>query len=72
MSGPFSPVSPTGTPSWTVQSSPDGGFMPVSILGAPSDEVGYGQGGYGEDGYDAPSNPGFAASTPNWTTGSSR
>ncbi len=72
MSGPFSRVTGSGLPSWSILVAPDGNFTQVNVLGSGYQEVGYGEGGYGEGGYDAPSISAQDAATPNWTIGSAR
>jgi hypothetical protein len=67
MSGPFSPVTNSGTPQWSAVESVDGNFSSIIVGGGTSiSEVGYGQGGYGEDGFDAPAVNLPAAATPDW------
>jgi hypothetical protein len=68
MSGPFSPITSNGQPVWTTPSVPNGNFVPVTVLGLGTPEVGYGQDGYGVGGYDAPGTTVQAAAAPIWTT----
>lgn len=67
MSGPFTPVTNQGTPLWGIIVPANGNFAPITVLGVATFEVGYGDGGFGDDGYDTPGTPLQAAGTPNWT-----
>lgn len=68
MSGPFSPVTAAGKPSWDTVIPGAGNFMPIDIPSGSVLEVGFGEGGFGEDGFDTPTTNPSGAATPDWQT----
>lgn len=66
MSSPFSTAVFVSQPLWSATAVSATAFSVFPTVGIVSDEVGYGQGGYGLDGYDAPPINISSASTPNW------
>ena len=63
----FSKAFTTGTFTWAIMPTVTGNFANVTVAGLVYDEVGYSMGGYGQDGYDAPSVNIQAAPAPTWT-----
>lgn len=70
MSSPFSSISPNGTPTWSAVESTDGGFEVFNINGVLNiAEVLYGDGLYGDGGYDTQAIINVPISTlPDWST----
>lgn len=68
VSDDFTPVVPTGKPTWTDATAPESTFTTINVSELENvEEVGYDEGGYSEGGFDAPSVTYPGAAMPTWT-----